>query len=327
MAAKRGGPARATAATGGRLVSLVDGKEYAIADGGAGLGRDASNDVVVAQNAVSRHHARIAPGEGGYVVTDLSTNGVWVNGDRVQGTKLLARADVIRLGTEEFRFYADVAPVVRAASPAAPAPAAPPPPPVRPAPPPLSKEPTTLPPLEPAEPAPPPVPAAPESVAIPAPVPDAHPVLATLEIMHEGPRRGERIEIREPLVHVGRGAHNDVAFADDSISDTHAKLQLRDDGWYVVDAGSTNGTFVGGVRITGERRLEGTPDLRFGGMRVRFHSAVEPAAAAGGTRRVSVAAPEGAAASVAKARMPVLGWILIAFVVVIAAIFFFLQRR
>ncbi|HUX34275.1 MAG TPA: FHA domain-containing protein, partial [Gemmatimonadaceae bacterium] len=112
-----------------------------------------------------------------------------------------------------------------------------------------------------------------------------------------------------------------------SISDTHAKLQLRDDGWYVVDAGSTNGTFVGGVRITGERRLEGTPDLRFGGMRVRFHSAVAPSAAAGATRRVSVAAPEGAATSVAKGRMPVLGWILIAFVVVIAAIFFFLQRR
>ena len=332
MAAKRGGPARATAATGGRLVSLVDGKEYAIADAGAGLGRDASNEVVVAQNAVSRHHARIAPGEGGYVLTDLSTNGVWVNGDRVQGTKLLARADVIRLGTEEFRFYADVAPVVRAAPPAAPpaapVPVAPPSPPVRPAPPPLSQEPPTLPPLEPAEPAPPPpMVVAPEPVAIPAPVPDAHPVLATLEIMHEGPRRGERIEIREPLVTVGRGAHNDVAFADDSISDTHAKLQLRDDGWYVVDAGSTNGTFVGGVRITGERRLEGTPDLRFGGMRVRFHSAVEPAAAAGGTRRVSVAAPEGAATSVARARVPRLGWIIIAFVVVVVAIFFFLQRR
>ena len=30
LASKRSGPARATAATGGRLVSLVDGKEYSI---------------------------------------------------------------------------------------------------------------------------------------------------------------------------------------------------------------------------------------------------------------------------------------------------------
>src|SRR5438046_513666 len=33
IAAKRSGPARATAATGGRLVSLVDGKEYSIGSG------------------------------------------------------------------------------------------------------------------------------------------------------------------------------------------------------------------------------------------------------------------------------------------------------
>ncbi|MDE3172224.1 MAG: FHA domain-containing protein, partial [Gemmatimonadota bacterium] len=142
MAARRGGPARATAATGGRLVSLVDGKEYTIPDGGVGIGRDASNEVVVAQSAVSRHHARIAPGEGGYVVADQSTNGVFVNGERIEGTKLLARSDVIRVGTEEFRFYADVAPLARpAAVPAAAAPeAAAPPPAPRPAPPPLSKE-------------------------------------------------------------------------------------------------------------------------------------------------------------------------------------------
>src|SRR6185312_13664300 len=40
-AAKRPGPARATAPTGGRLVSLVDGKEYAVPAGGLSIGRDA----------------------------------------------------------------------------------------------------------------------------------------------------------------------------------------------------------------------------------------------------------------------------------------------
>ena len=115
IAAKRSGPARATASTGGRLVSLVDGKEYQIPAAGVVFGREAGSDVVVAQPEVSRRHASIAPSENGYVLQDLSTNGIWVNGERVQGSHLLARSDVVRVGTEEFRFYADVAPASRGA--------------------------------------------------------------------------------------------------------------------------------------------------------------------------------------------------------------------
>jgi hypothetical protein len=115
IAAKRSGPARATASTGGRLVSLVDGKEYQIPASGVVFGREAGSDVVVAQPEVSRRHASIAPGDTGYVLQDLSTNGVWVNGTRIQGSQVLARSDVVRVGSEEFRFYADVVPVAKAA--------------------------------------------------------------------------------------------------------------------------------------------------------------------------------------------------------------------
>lgn len=125
IAAKRAGPARATAATGGRLVSLVDGKEYQIPSSGITFGREAGSDVVVAQAEVSRRHAVIAPADSGYVLTDHSTNGVWVNGNRVQGTQVLSRADVVRVGSEEFRFYADVAPIASKPTPVA-APIAPP---------------------------------------------------------------------------------------------------------------------------------------------------------------------------------------------------------
>jgi hypothetical protein len=123
IAAKRSGPARATASTGGRLVSLVDGKEYQIPAAGVVFGREAGSDVVVAQPEVSRRHATIAPGENGYILQDLSTNGVWVNGTRIQGTQVLARSDVVRVGSEEFRFYADVAPAAKTplSVPAAPA--------------------------------------------------------------------------------------------------------------------------------------------------------------------------------------------------------------
>src|SRR4051812_638793 len=126
-AAKRSGPARGTLNTGGRLVSLVDGKEYPIPEAGITIGRDASAEIVVAQTAVSRRHAQVIPGGGGYVVNDLSTNGVFVNGERATSGQTLSRADVIRVGTEEFRFYADLAPIGKAApAPVAAAPVAPP---------------------------------------------------------------------------------------------------------------------------------------------------------------------------------------------------------
>jgi len=51
--ARRTGAARATLATGGRLVSLVDGKEYTVSEKGLVIGRDAGSDVVVPRNEVS----------------------------------------------------------------------------------------------------------------------------------------------------------------------------------------------------------------------------------------------------------------------------------
>ncbi|MDQ3949895.1 MAG: FHA domain-containing protein [Gemmatimonadota bacterium] len=98
----------ATAATGGRLVSLVDGREYPISATRVVIGRDAGCDVVVPHAEISRRHAEIVPAQAGYVLTDLSTNGVFVNGDRVKYSVLLGRGDVVRLGSEEFRFDADV---------------------------------------------------------------------------------------------------------------------------------------------------------------------------------------------------------------------------
>jgi hypothetical protein len=168
IAAKRSGPARATSSTGGRLVSLVDGKEYQIPAAGVVFGREAGSDIVVAQPEVSRRHASIAPGESGYVLQDLSTNGVWVNGNRIQGSQLLARSDVVRVGSEEFRFYADVAPAAKtpASVSAAPAPSTPTPvaSPVQPPPP--RPEPITAP-----EPIKPPQASAAPSVPPPAPKP------------------------------------------------------------------------------------------------------------------------------------------------------------
>ena len=267
---KRAGVARATAASGGRLVSLVDGKEYVVADSGLVFGREASCDVVVAQTEVSRRHASIAIAGDGYVLKDTSANGVFVNGERVQGEHKLSRADVVRIGTEEFRFYADVLPAkptppvaspVIAAAPALSLPSV------------ADFEVLEAPAAVVAPPVAAPAPKVAEPVAAAAMTPareDPRPVWATLEWVNEGPTKGTIFELRGALSHVGRGQHNDVRLQDESVSESHAKLQRREDGWYVVDMDSTNGTYVGGNRVSGEKRLEGSPDVRFGGMKFRF---------------------------------------------------------
>lgn len=307
--AKGSAPAKPTLARGGRLVSLTDGREYAVPDDGITIGREVGNDVVIPSSEVSRKHAEVVPMPGGYHLTDLSTNGLFVNGARVEQMQVLGRGDVIKVGPEEFRFYADTAKVVPPAPPApsAPpavpaAPAAPPPAPIRapavpdvrmdlesaiasaaPVPPPAPT------PVAPAAPAPA-VPSAPASAA---PVAPAKPsgtgraALGTLEIINEGPLKGTRFELHSALTNVGRGAHNDVVLNDESVSDSHAKIQKRDGGWFIVDQESTNGTYVGGRRVQGEQRVEGAPDVRFGGIKMTFRPVAAAGDDGGGTRAIA----------------------------------------
>jgi pSer/pThr/pTyr-binding forkhead associated (FHA) protein len=322
-------PKKPTSATGGRLVSLVDGREYAVPDAGVTFGREIGNDIVVASTEVSRRHAQIAPSPDGYVLTDLSTNGVLVNGVRIAQRQVLGRADVIRIGGEEFRFYADKvkepaagAPPSAAAAPvsaplapaAAPTPvtdhrpqatgAAPPAPPivvesapVPPAPlvvqgameaaaPPPSPTDKTLPPKKPDARAP-----IVEPETVPNPVRSA---IASLEVINEGPIKGKKFEMFTPLTNIGRGAHNDIQIANDSVSDSHAKILRKDGHWFVVDQGSTNGTYVGGRRVQGEQQLVGAPDVRFGDIKVTFRPAAGSQDEGGSTRAIAALTPEAA---------------------------------
>jgi pSer/pThr/pTyr-binding forkhead associated (FHA) protein len=97
--------------------------------------------------------------------------------------------------------------------------------------------------------------------------------------------------VRSPLTHIGRGAHNDIVIADESISDTHVKLQRRESGWWVVDMDSTNGTYVGGKRINGEQQLVGAPDLRLGGVKFIFRASEAEGGGAGQTRAIAALKP------------------------------------
>lgn len=93
--------------SGGRLISLVDGKEYVVPPAGLKIGRDPGSDVVINQSQVSRRHATITATAQGYEIKDYSSNGLKVNGLKIGTSYVLSRGDVLKIGTEEFRFYAE----------------------------------------------------------------------------------------------------------------------------------------------------------------------------------------------------------------------------
>src|SRR5207237_4099226 len=94
---RAGAKTAAIGTSGGRVVSLTDGREYVITGTSLVFGREAGCDVVVAGKDVSRRHAEIVQTPRGYLVVDSSTNGTFVDEEHVQGQRILAGADVIRV--------------------------------------------------------------------------------------------------------------------------------------------------------------------------------------------------------------------------------------
>src|SRR5688500_18067439 len=104
-----GGDGDVAADSGGVLHAIRDGRVYPVPDDGLTIGRDPSCGLVLAGRDVSRVHAMIAPSLRGYTIADHGINGVRVNGNRVDGSRLLRRGDVIQIGDQDFRFDADAA--------------------------------------------------------------------------------------------------------------------------------------------------------------------------------------------------------------------------
>jgi predicted component of type VI protein secretion system len=75
------------------------GKSFPLTKDELSLGRDISNDIVINDAEVSRHHARIYRQAGGFVLEDTgSTNGTFVNGQRLMGPHMLRPGEMILLG-------------------------------------------------------------------------------------------------------------------------------------------------------------------------------------------------------------------------------------
>ncbi|HCE42271.1 MAG TPA: hypothetical protein DET40_01830 [Lentisphaeria bacterium] len=71
----------------------------------------------------------------------------------------------------------------------------------------------------------------------------------------EGNKIGASYELTPPGVSIGRESDNDVILDSEASSRYHAKLELKDGEWFVKDLGSTNGTKLNDLKISGDARL------------------------------------------------------------------------
>ena len=82
---------------------------------------------------------------------------------------------------------------------------------------------------------------------------------------------GEGFELNSAQLTIGRGNQNDIPIAtDEYASARHARFEPRQDGVWVQDLGSTNGTFLNGTRLDRPRRLANGDIVRVGETDLRY---------------------------------------------------------
>jgi pSer/pThr/pTyr-binding forkhead associated (FHA) protein len=91
----------------GRLIVLSDSgnREYLIADSTRSIGRDGANDLVIEDDEMSGAHAAITYNQESFWVEDLqSTNGTFLNGERIGEISRLQDEDLLKMGRTLMKF-------------------------------------------------------------------------------------------------------------------------------------------------------------------------------------------------------------------------------
>jgi pSer/pThr/pTyr-binding forkhead associated (FHA) protein len=84
-------------------------------------------------------------------------------------------------------------------------------------------------------------------------------------------KNGRTFDAGPVPVTIGRAADNAVALSEDEFaSGHHARIESQRDGVWIIDLGSTNGTFVNGARLDGRRKLREGDVVQVGDTELRF---------------------------------------------------------
>ncbi len=97
--------------------------------------------------------------------------------------------------------------------------------------------------------------------------PEAFPLL---EIVH-GPKQGAWFTVAyQKEITLGRAATNSIVLEDNSVSRSHAVLQMSGEGFTVRDIGSRNGTFLNQKKVQGEMLVKHLDVIKVGIYTLRF---------------------------------------------------------
>ena len=84
---------------------------------------------------------------------------------------------------------------------------------------------------------------------------------------------GDEWELDSSSLTLGRSSQNDIELKrDEYASSSHARFEPRRDGVWVEDIGSTNGTYLNGIRLTRPKRLSPGDIVRIGETELRYES-------------------------------------------------------
>lgn len=79
-----------------------------------------------------------------------------------------------------------------------------------------------------------------------------------------GPLRGAVYPITKAISSLGRSEEADICIGDPNLSRVHARIVKEGGAYMLIDSGSTNGTFVNDVRVSGAVRVDTGSRVRFG---------------------------------------------------------------
>ncbi|MEJ5313935.1 MULTISPECIES: FHA domain-containing protein [Anaerolinea] len=94
-------------------------------------------------------------------------------------------------------------------------------------------------------------------------------------IMRSGPQTGGVFPLNKTEISLGRDLTNDLVVSDPEVSRHHARLYFQGNTYILEDLGSTNGTFVNGIRLTGPYPLRSGETISLGERVVFLYEAVD----------------------------------------------------
>lgn len=95
--------------------------------------------------------------------------------------------------------------------------------------------------------------------------------MAFLTVRVKGSEGYTRFNLSKDRTVVGRASACDLAVPTTNLSREHCLVVRKDDGWWVEDLNSSNGTWVNRDRIEGPRKLAEKDIVKAGAARLTFH--------------------------------------------------------